>query len=116
NHSKLPLSGTLRIVSLQDCPRFMTLSYVWGEYSTPRDAIHCNEGTVITITTNCRDALIALRKRYGKLTIWVDAICINQQDIQERSKQISLMEEIYSWSERVIVWLGPGDKSSRKAM
>lgn len=94
----------------------MTLSYVWGEYSTPRDTIQCNDGTAIAITTNCRDALIALRKRYGRLTIWIDAICINQQDIEEKSKQIQLMEEIYSWSERVVVWLGPGDKSSRKAI
>ncbi|KAH9204993.1 heterokaryon incompatibility, partial [Leptodontidium sp. 2 PMI_412] len=70
------------------------------------DTIQCNDGTAIAITTNCRDALIALRKRYGRLTIWIDAICINQQDIEEKSKQIQLMEEIYSWSERVIVWLG----------
>jgi hypothetical protein len=116
NHAKWHLSGKLRVVSLQDCPRFMALSYVWGGYSTPRDVIHCNEGTIIEITTNCRDTLIALRKRYGRLTIWVDAICIDQQDVQEKSKQIPLMEEIYSWAERVIIWLGPGNNSSHKAM
>jgi hypothetical protein len=116
NRAKRPLRGTLRLVSLQDCPRFTALSSVWGGYSTPRDAIHYNEGTPIEITTNCRDALVALRKRYGVLTIWVDAICIDQQNIQEKSTQIPLMEEIYSWAEHVFIWLGPGNKSSRKAM
>jgi hypothetical protein len=113
---KWPLRAQLRVVSLQDCPKFMALSYAWGEYSTPRDVIHCNEGTAIEITTNCREALIALRKRYGRLTIWIDAICINQQDVQEKSDQILLMEEIYTWTERVLIWLGPGNDSSRKAM
>jgi hypothetical protein len=116
NHEKWPLSGELRVVSLQDCPRFIALSYVWGGYSTPRDLINCNGNTSLEITTNCRNALIALRKHYGALTIWIDAICIDQQNILERNQQVSLMEEIYSWAERTLVWLGPGDESSRKAL
>jgi hypothetical protein len=103
NHEKVPLSGKLRIVSLQDSPQFMALSYVWGAYSSPRVVINCNGGTPIEITMNCRDALIALRKRYGAVTIWIDLICIDQKNILEKNQQIPLMEEIHTWAERVLV-------------
>jgi hypothetical protein len=112
-----PLTGRLRVVSLAASPRFTALSYVWGDYSELRDVIVCNDGCRIEITTNCRDALLALRRRFGAVTIWVDAICINQApNATEKIPQIQLMEEIYSWAECTYVWLGPGDKKSDKAI
>lgn len=110
------LTGTLRVVSLADCPQYTALSYRWGGYSSPKDIILCNGDVNLEVTTNCRDALLALTKRFGALTVWVDAICINQSDAMEKSDQVPLMEEIYTWAERVFVWLGPGDVSSRRAM
>ncbi|KIM96982.1 hypothetical protein OIDMADRAFT_183035 [Oidiodendron maius Zn] len=110
------LTGTLRVVSLSTCPRFAALSYVWGEYSFPPDVISCNNGANLKITANCKMALLALRRQFGALTIWVDAICINQEDAGEKHDQIPLMEEIYTWAQPVFVWLGPDDLSSRKSM
>ena len=96
-------------------PKFTALSYVWGPYCEPRDTVMCN-GISIEITANCKKALSALRKLPGPVTVWVDAICINQQDDDEKAKQLPLMEEIYAWSQTVYVWLGPGSESSDRAM
>jgi hypothetical protein len=111
----IPLTGTLRVVSLSTCPDFAALSYVWGRPSSPPDVISCGDYD-IEITTNCRDALRQLRRRYGSVTVWVDAICINQKDAREKSSQIPLMEEIYTWARQVYVWLGSGNEKSNRAM
>lgn len=109
-----PLYGNLRLVALKDCPRFAALSYVWGLRSASEDGIITCNDCDLRITKNCRDALLALRNRFGFLSIWVDAICINQEDNIEKASQIPLMEEIYTWSYAVYVWLGPScDKSDR---
>lgn len=109
-----PLYGTLRLVALQDCPRFAALSYVWGLRSPSEDEIIICNDCAIRITKNCRDALSTLRSRFGSLSIWVDAICINQEDDIDKGSQIPLMEEIYTWAYAVYVWLGPSsDKSDR---
>jgi hypothetical protein len=111
----IPLTGTLRVVSLETCPSFAALSYVWGRSSSPSDAILCGN-VEIEITSNCRDALRQLRQRYGSMTIWVDAICVNQKDEREKSSQLPLMEEIYTWARQVYVWLGNGNEKSDRAM
>ncbi|KAI0542076.1 heterokaryon incompatibility protein-domain-containing protein [Xylaria digitata] len=104
-----PLRGTLRVVSMKDCPEFAALSYVWGSRADPPDIILCN-GCKIEITSNCKDALQAVRKSQGRVTIWVDAICINQKDKKDKASQIPNMEDIYTWARMVYVWLGRGDE------
>lgn len=44
--------------------------------------------------------------------LWVDAICINQADVRERSEQVAIMRDIYQHAERVLVWLGEEDADS----
>lgn len=123
-----PLQGTLRIVHLSDFPAFTALSYTWGPYSSPIvDTIRCNDSCDIPITKNGRDALLALRERHyagGRmrsrtalpLTIWVDAVCINQADDTEKAGQIVLMAEVYTWARTVWVWLGNGDERTARAV
>ncbi|KAK4448397.1 heterokaryon incompatibility protein-domain-containing protein [Podospora aff. communis PSN243] len=107
-----PLRGILRTVDLETSPDFTALSYVWSQESplTGPSAISANEGCQLEITPNCRDALLALRPAPGKapLTIWVDAICINQKDEAEKSSQLLLMGTVYTFAETVFVWLGVG--------
>lgn len=110
-----PLRGTLRVVDLRQCPRFAALSYVWGEYSEIPNTIRCGSHE-FPITKNCDDALRSLRGFYGPITIWVDAICINQQDEEEKTNQIHLMEEIYTWAHTVYAWLGEGSQGTDRAM
>lgn len=60
----------------------------------------------MNITTNLYLALLRLRDRSLARIIWVDAICINQESLEERCEQVQLMALIYSKANRVLVWLG----------
>lgn len=86
-----PIQCNIRIIDLDASPLFTTLSYVWG-IDPPNSAhpIVC-EDLQIPLTTNCHSALRHLRKKLGKLTIWVDAVCINQIDLAEKQQQVPLM-------------------------
>lgn len=109
------LVGSLRTVCLNDNPEFTALSYVWGTEVSADTQITVN-GHQKSITKNCFDALIALRKEHGALTIWVDSICINQQDNVEKNDQILSMEDIYSWAQTVYIWFGESTPQSDAAM
>lgn len=108
-----PLSGTLRVTQLKDCPNFTALSYVWGNGSTA--SIYCN-GCAFAITANCKEALLSLRSIEEDVCIWVDAVCINQEDDAEKDGQIPMMGEIYTWANVVWVWLGPEDDKCTRAI
>jgi len=47
-----------------------------------------------------------------KVYLWVDAVCINQSDLEERSHQVALMAEIYTRAQSVLVWLGAENPSA----
>jgi len=86
---------------------FEALSYVWGDAKI-RQKIECVEGE-FSITANLYQALHHLRQPNSARLIWADAICINQDDIEERNQQVQLMRGIYSRASRVVVWLGLED-------
>ena len=108
-HYDAPLACILREVSLADkrCPRYMALSYVWGAKHGDRP-ITC-EGKTILITKNCDEALRSLRRRWRRIVIWVDAICIDQSDNKDKSRQVPMMGDIYSHAKEVVIWLGKSD-------
>src|ERR1700760_2367543 len=60
----------------------------------------------ISITPNLHTALLKLRHRQSKRMLWIDALCINQTDVDEKQQQVALMGEIYSRTERCLLWLG----------
>ncbi|KAK4167756.1 heterokaryon incompatibility protein-domain-containing protein [Cladorrhinum sp. PSN259] len=93
------------------CRRCGALSYVWGDPTVTRCI--SVDGQDFKVTTNLGDALLELRDRRRQRKLWVDAICINQQDAREKSSQIPLMSQIYRDATRVIVWLGPSDPTTR---
>jgi hypothetical protein len=113
-----PLQGDLRVVSLDrkfKTPTYEALSYVWGEDAdSPSRHVSCS-GEKVPITRNCYDALRILHRHLGIRTIWVDAICINQDSIEEKEHQIPLMRDIYGNARRVFIWLGNGTKESDEA-
>ncbi|KAF2500878.1 HET-domain-containing protein [Lophium mytilinum] len=115
--SPLHILGHLRVVDLRQSPSFASLSYVWGVKSGLSHAVTLpSQECSIEITENCYQALWHIRKLFGGVSIWVDSICINQDDEQEKESQISLMQEIYSLARSVYVWLGQGNDESDKAM
>lgn len=83
---------------------YEALSYHWG--SPEKTAIiHCNNHE-IPITASLHDALQELRLPYAPRPLWIDALCINQVDVEERNKQVRRMRDIYKNAYRVMVWLG----------
>lgn len=60
-------------------------------------------------------AFSALRRKRRERTLWVDAICIDQNNDDEKSQQVPMMSEIYGGAKSVCVWLGQGDDDSKMA-
>jgi hypothetical protein len=117
-----PLTGRLRVARLIDSPKYAALSYVWGGFSLSTDLLYIqlqkdsDPQAQLPITSNCRDALRVLRRQHGSITIWVDAICIDQSNEHEKSWQITLMGEIFAWARPVYVWLGPKTVASDRGL
>jgi hypothetical protein len=98
----------LRETSLDNLTPYHALSYVWGS-TVGRVELFC-EGKTILVTANCEQALRSLRRSKTVFTLWVDAVCIDQSSVSERSQQVQLMGDIYRKAKEVIVWLGRGHK------
>ena len=102
---RAPLSCSLRIVSLSEPPDYEALSYTWGEpiFSA---SIECSTEGQLPITENLSTALFHLRLADRLRVLWIDAICINQQDLAERSHQVALLRDTFQRAKNAIVWLG----------
>ena len=102
--------------AFQESPRYRALSYVWGHDNASHSIVV--NGNHLCVRNNLYRALQALRSVQPDV-LWIDAICINQADVKEKSHQVSLMSEIYRRAEEVIIWLGipvelgPLSRSSR---
>ncbi|KAG5745299.1 hypothetical protein H9Q70_012013 [Fusarium xylarioides] len=94
--------------------RFEALSYAWGD-DTTKYLVKCS-GQCICVWANLHDALLDLRHPTRKRVLWIDALCINQADNEEKSKQIRLMHEIYSQAQEVLIYLGKSDTSVHDAI
>jgi hypothetical protein len=92
------------------------LSYTWGAPQDKAERPISVQGCDMTVSRNLDLALRALRYPTEPRTLWIDAICINQQSNRERSKQVSLMRKIYSLAQKTIIWLGEGNGESTRAI
>ena len=112
-----PLDCKLKLVSVENARQseYEALSYAWGNNDTLKPFISCH-GKCLRLTSNLRSALCHIRSEKEVTNLWVDQICINQEDVVERSQQVSLMSSIYSNAKRVIIWLGDADSTSHQAM
>ncbi|PMD45671.1 hypothetical protein L207DRAFT_578577 [Hyaloscypha variabilis F] len=72
--------------------------------------------TMIRITHNLAVALRHLRDEKNPRDLWIDALCINQDDLVERSAEVLEMGSIYSRAERVVVWIGPSSEDTGLAL
>ncbi|PMD33948.1 HET-domain-containing protein [Hyaloscypha variabilis F] len=95
-------------------PRYTALSYTWGTPESPKSILL--NGVQVQVRENLWQALYHLRSEERDLRIWIDALCINQNDLQERSSQVSRMSAIYGIAKEVVVWLGPAGDGSELAM
>ncbi|KAK8086074.1 heterokaryon incompatibility protein [Apiospora phragmitis] len=109
-----PPSISLRTANLSDSQDFEALSYVWGDTNRTEEIL-CN-GHCVRVTRNLRDALAQLRLPDQPRTLWADALCINQANLDEKSRQILIMHRIYQACRRCVVWLGRADEHTDAAL
>lgn len=101
---------SLKSYDLNSCPPYIALSYEWGEIE-PQVEIMIN-GVPSLIRHNLSLFLGVLQVKMKQKTlsedlgIWIDAICIDQEDLCERNAQVSIMGQIYQRATLVLAWLG----------
>jgi hypothetical protein len=93
---------------------YEALSYVWGsqDHKAPVTLL----GHDWHVTPNLAAALRSLRSETESRTLWIDQLCINQEDDKERTSQVGLMKDIYEGATRVVVWLGESTPASETAL
>jgi hypothetical protein len=110
------INANLYSVPLDTCPPYEALSYAWGDATKPK--IIMVNGARKEVRESLWQFLHsmrstrAIRGRY----IWIDALCIDQDNIDERNEQVTMMKQIYQQATNVLVWLGPEGEGSDVAM
>ncbi|GIZ44585.1 hypothetical protein CKM354_000777900 [Cercospora kikuchii] len=106
-----PIKCSLAVERSDTSAEYEALSYAWGKASDARTVWIGAKS--YNVTQNLFMALQELRGRDGRPRIlWVDAVCINQRDNEERATQVQMMTAIYQNAKRVIVWVGPESKTT----
>lgn len=121
---KAPIQCELFHCSLQDSDKrthpYDALSYVWGDPSKPQPMFVRKHKSIsghnLQVTRNLHEALLRLRNCFVERILWIDAVCINQKDDQEKEQQIQFIARIYGQANRVIVWLGETADDSDQAL
>ncbi|KAF2479245.1 heterokaryon incompatibility protein-domain-containing protein [Neohortaea acidophila] len=98
----------------QEAPSYETISYCWGDASSRAEIFL--DGVATMVPVNAKLAVLRMRRPNCDRTLWIDSICINQEDQVERAQQIKLMARIYSCGRQNIVWLGPETETTARAM
>jgi hypothetical protein len=106
-----PLDCDLLSTTLSNCENdlldhYTALSYVWGDSS--RRVLIKVAGRILSITGSLDTALRHLRDLSRVRRIWADAICINQDDFEERNQQVRQMASVYATAQHTIIWVGEG--------
>ena len=106
----------LETYSRDRAPDFDALSYTWGE-DTSTSVILCNK-LQLTIRTNLFEAipLISSYRPPPHRPLWIDAICLNQHDHQEKADHVPLMGNTYEGAARTLIWLGHTADGSDRVM
>ena len=124
-----PIECTMQVASLYGTPDYEALSYTWLEDPSVAGLQEIEVGSINTASTEFKPviqiggevfliqrnlwwALEYLRRPDEERTLWVDAVCVDQANIQERNLQVGHMGEIYRLAKQVIVWVGREDKHS----
>lgn len=96
-------------------PAYEALSYAWGRADFAHE-VSTGSSSSLAVSTNLYEALQRLRRRDVKRTMWIDALCINQEDVAERSRQVGKMRDIYRGADQVVVWIGEESATSTRAI
>jgi hypothetical protein len=112
-HADAPIRFSFQIAQLEDIvAQYEAISYTWGEPKLIHP-LYIDDGTSVFVAKNLDKALRRLRYPATTRVLWADAVCINQIDNEEKSKQIPLMAKIYRGAKRVLAWLDGGAEEER---
>jgi len=101
------LEGTLQAFSIRHLPPYEAISYCWGDSSAANHSQFVQlDGKILLITPNAAETLLHSRSYEVPIAIWLDQVCINQEDVDECSQQVKLMNFVYEKAARVVVHLG----------
>jgi hypothetical protein len=103
----------LKSAPIDKAPVYSALSYTWGDPSVTH-TIFVN-GQQLQVTSNLYNALYNFRDLYPRIRLWADAVCIDQNNLEEKGQQIQLMQKIFSRAIETLVWLGIEEDESSKA-
>lgn len=94
------------------CPRFTTISYVWGEY-LPEERVGIAINDTQFLVALSVPPILELIRNHADLQkvqwIWIGGICINQKDTVEKSAQVEMIGRIFEESEMTVAWLGKAE-------
>ncbi|KAH0436495.1 ankyrin repeat and sam domain containing protein 6 [Colletotrichum camelliae] len=94
-------------------PEYEAISYTWGDAFDKLPITLGSDEAQIMVTQNCHVALQNLRLQASDRLLWIDALCINQDDDSERTDQVRIMGRVYAASYQVLIYLGEETPSSR---
>jgi hypothetical protein len=124
-----PLKFSFKTTSLHanPPPEYYAISYTWGNSDIRREIII--DGHAVSVPQNTEEALRRLcrhkprgriRRMFsslkGGIVLWIDAVCINQGDVSERSWQVAMMGKVYSTATQVLIWLGHGGNGEKESV
>ena len=99
---------------------YEALSWCWGNEEKQDDIRVCppNETDYLQfkVSKHLNAALHALRYQNKPRTLWVDAICMDQESTEERNSQVPKMDRIYGQAENVCIWIGASNDDSKRAL
>ncbi|KAI8624574.1 heterokaryon incompatibility protein-domain-containing protein [Xylariaceae sp. FL1651] len=96
---------TISHTTFDRAPEYIALSYAWGDIDNMMNIQMA--GLPLKVTASLYCALQAVQEKSETVTLWADALCINQGDKMELSRQVQFMAQIYGQAASVAVWLGP---------
>lgn len=94
---------------------YKALSYTWGNGPRPTGRLHV-DGSECHISENLLSALEHIRLPKEDVILWVDALCIDQQNPQEKGHQVKQMGDIYAGADEVLIWLGDSNEDIAQLM
>ncbi|KAK8050970.1 hypothetical protein PG993_002355 [Apiospora rasikravindrae] len=113
NHND-PVFCSLHHLRLGQKDEFEPLSYCWGDGGKMEDITI--DAEPIGGPQSIVEALRQLRLQEKPRRLWIDQLCINQNDTDEKTQQVGLMSRVYSEASMVHIWLGLGDRATRAAL
>ncbi|KAG9252296.1 heterokaryon incompatibility protein-domain-containing protein [Emericellopsis atlantica] len=93
---------------------YNAISYTWGERQPRADIVVT--GQLFSVTKSLEELLRRVRRKQGELVMWIDAICIDQENDAERNRHLPRMAAVYDTATSVLAWLGDSDEHTSEAL